>query len=151
MARKEVTVTITAEGRDQGKVFRLREMPASRAEAWAARLLICLAKSGIEVPDNIADMGMAGVAAIAIRGIGGIPWHDAKPLMDEMFQCVQYQPNPAQPGVVRPLMESTALGADGNEDIEEVATRIQLREELITLHTGFSIAAKISNSQTEAA
>jgi hypothetical protein len=40
-------------------------------------------------------------------------------------------------------------GGDG-DDIEEVYTRVQLREAWITLHTGFSIAAELSRLRTAA-
>lgn len=134
--RKEATVVIEASGRDAGKVFRLRELPASQAEAWGARLLLALSRAGVEVPDGFFDMGMAGVAVMGIKALGGLSWDVAKPLMDEMMACVQIQPNPSQPAVVRPLIE---------DDIEEVATRVQLRDEVIAVHTGFSVAAFISN------
>lgn len=146
MPRREVTVTVDAEGRDQGKVFIVKELPASRAEDWATRLLLALSTNGVQVPDNFFDMGMAGVAAMGIRAIGGMPWASAKPLLDEMMACVRIQPNPTDPRIVRPLIDS---GSDG-DDIEEVATRVQLREAWITLHTGFSIAAELSKLRTAA-
>ena len=134
--RKEATVVIEAEGRDKGKIFRLREMPASQAEAWGCRLMIALAKSGVEVPEGFFDMGMAGVAVMGIQALGGLSWDVAQPLLAEMMGCVQIQPGPSQPNVVRALIE---------DDIEEVTTRIRLREEVITLHTNFSISAFLSN------
>lgn len=147
MARREAVVVIDAEGRDKGKIFHLREMSASRAEAWAARLLICFARSNTDVPEEVLEAGMAGVAAMMVRGIGGLSWAEAKPLLDEMMMCVRIQPDPSRPSVVRALMES-APGSE-NEDIEEIGTRIKLREELIALHTGFSIAAVLSKSMTD--
>lgn len=143
MARKTQTVTITAEGRDKGKMFVLHEMPATQAEKWAARALLALGASGVEIPDGIGGQGLAGVAAIGIRAFAGLPWHLAEPLLDEMFRCVAFVPNPAQPGIVR----GTSPGAVGpmvEDDIEEVATRVRLREEVISLHLGFSISAYIS-------
>lgn len=133
--RKEVTVVIDAEGRDNGKIYKLREMPASQAEAWGCRLMIALAKSGVEVPEGFFSMGMAGVAVMGIQALGGLSWDIAQPLMNEMMGCVQIQPGASQPGVVRSLIE---------DDIEEVTTRIRLREEVIALHTGFSISAFLS-------
>jgi len=144
--RKESTVVIDAPGRDQGKVFRLKEMPASRAEAWATRLLLALSRNGVQVPDNFFDMGMAGVAAMGVRAIGGIPWDQAQPLLIEMMSCVRIQPKADEPRIVRDLIDR---GDDG-DDIEEIATRVKLREEVITLHTGFSIAGFLSKSREAA-
>lgn len=147
MARRTASVTISAEGRDHGKVFILTEMSASQAEKWAARAMLAIGQSGVQIPDDVATAGLAGVAAIGIQAISGVPWHLAEPLLDEMFRCIAFQPNPAQPDVVRALME---------DDIEEIATRVQLREEVISLHLGFSIAvytsklkAAITNRTTE--
>lgn len=143
MARKTATITITTEGRDKGKVFVLQEMSATQAEKWAARALLALGSSGVEIPAGIEGQGLAGVAALGIRAFAGLPWHLAEPLLDEMFRCVSFIPSPAHPNVVR----GTAPGAVGpmvEEDIEEVGTRVRLREEVISLHLGFSIAAYIS-------
>ena len=136
--RKEVTVVIETPGRDAGKIFRIRELPASQAEAWGTRLVLALSKAGVEVPEGFFSMGMAGVAAMGLKAMGGLSWDVAKPLLDEMLTCVQIQPSAANPTVVRALIE---------DDIEEVATRVRLRDEVIATHTGFSIRGFLSNFQ----
>ena len=125
MARKTLTITIDASGRDKGKIFVLTEMPASQAERWALRALSALAGSGVEVPDDLKDAGFAGLARLGIQAFGNLPWEKAEPLLDEMFRCVQCQPSPK---VVRDLVE---------DDIEEIATRLKLRMELFKLHADF--------------
>jgi hypothetical protein len=132
MARRTATVTIDAEGRDKGKAFLLTEMSASQAERWAARAMLALARNGVEIPEGIASAGLAGVAAIGIRALGGMAFDDAEPLLADMMACVQAIPDPARPNVSRYLIE---------DDIEEVATRLRLRMEVFTLHTGFSLPA----------
>lgn len=139
MARKTAVVTIESPGRDQGKIFHLREMPASQAEAWGARLLLALSKAGVDVPDGFFGMGMAGIAVMGIKAMGGLSWDVAKPLLDEMMTCVRIQPGPSQPNVIRDLIE---------DDIEEVGTRIRLRDEVISLHINFSIRGFISDFKT---
>jgi hypothetical protein len=140
VSRKEIVVTVPLDGRDKNKRFKIVEMPASQAEAWGARLMLALAASGADVPPNLMDMGMAGVAAMGIRAIGGIKWAEAKPLLDEMFACVSVMRDPAHPDISwGPLVE---------QDIEEVRTRIWLREKVIALHTDFSIAAYTSGLRT---
>ena len=134
MARKEIRVPIIAEGRDKGKIFVIKEMSATQAEKWAARALIALAKSGMDVPEDVANAGFAAVAVMGLRALGGMNFAEAEPLMDEMFSCVSIQPGP-DVNIVRPLLE---------QDIEEVATRVALRIEVFNLHAGFSIAGSPS-------
>src|SRR3954449_6524728 len=130
MARKELTLTIDTPGRDVNKTFFIREMSATKAERWATRALLALLKSGIEIPDDIAQAGLAGVAAMGLRAFGGIDFADAEPLLAEMLSCVQVIPDASRPMVKRALIE---------DDIEEVSTLLRLREEVLSLHTGFSL------------
>lgn len=135
MARRTIDIRIETPGRDEGKVFRIREMSASQAERWAARALLALGHSGADIPDDIAAAGFAGVVSLGIRAFAAIPWEIAEPLLDEMMSCVSIMPDPSRPVVIRPLIE---------DDIEEVMTRLRLREEVIALHVGFSISAYLS-------
>ena len=139
--RRTKTVTITAQNRDHGKNFLLTEMPAARAEKWAARAFLALAKSGVELPDSTTTNGMAGFATVGFEAIGKLDWADAEPLLDEMMTCVQIVPSP---NIVRALVP-------GADDIEEVSTLFTLRKELLELHLGFSLAASPSTSESEAA
>lgn len=131
--RKETVVVIETAGRDAGKHFKIREMSARRAESWATRALLALTRSGVEVPDDLAGAGMAGIAAVSLRALGGLSYTDLQPLMDEMLECVTIIPDPSKPAAFdRKLVE---------DDVEEVATLVRLREEVLSLHLGFSIAA----------
>jgi hypothetical protein len=141
--RKTAIVTIDAEGRDYGKVFLLREMPASRAEKWATKAFLALAKSGVEIPDDIAKMGLAGIAAIGLKSLAGVSFADAEPLMDEMFACVTIIPDPSKTDVANQTPIHRSLVED---DIEEIATRLTLRKELFALHVNFSLPAAPSSS-----
>jgi hypothetical protein len=128
MARKIATYTVSDEGRDKGKVFILTEMPASQAESWAMRALLALMNGNVELPPGFESMGMAGMAEMGIRALAGLSWHVAGPLLDEMWQCVQIQPDPANAKIIRALIE---------EDIEEIKTRVMIRAEIWKLHTDF--------------
>jgi hypothetical protein len=137
MARKTKTVVIEKEGRDLGKTYLLTEMDTFKAEKWAARLILALIKSGIELPEGSADQGMAGLMSVVpsiLKGVGGISWEVLEPLLDEMMNCVEVIPDSNKPAIKRKINE--AYG-----DIEEVLTLMTLRAELIELHTGFSFAA----------
>lgn len=141
MPRKEVTIVVQSAGRDKDKVFYITEMSASRAEDWALRLFLALAKSGVEIPDSIASAGLAGVAFLSLQMLGGVKHEDAAPLLQEMFDCVQAIPDPERPNVRRRLVE---------DDIEEVKTRMELRGHIVELHTGFSVAAALLKASTPA-
>lgn len=128
MARKVQTVTISAEGRDKGKVFLITEMPASRAEQWALRALLAIGRGGVQLPEGIEKMGFAGIVSYGINLITQLPYDEAEYLLAEMFTCVQIMPDPARPQIVRAVQD---------DDIEEVATRITLRKEIFGLHSDF--------------
>lgn len=132
--RKTREIKIDAEGRDKGKTFVITEMPASQAEKWAVRAFLAMSRSGVEIPDNLEGTGMAGIATLGLKALGGIQEDDAIRLMDEMFDCVKFKPDDARIPP-RDLVE---------DDIEEVATRVKLRIEIFELHTGFSLAAATS-------
>jgi len=131
--RKELTVQISEEGRDQGKCFLIREMPAKQAERWAIRVLLAVGKAGVDVPEDIQMSGMAGLFVMGFGALMKISFEDAEPLLNEMLQCVSLLPNPNDRKVSRPLID------DGvSDDIEEVATLLKLRREVFQLHVNFS-------------
>lgn len=152
MARKIKEVTIRDErkadadgkptgeiSRDVGKVFVLREMPASQAEKWAMRALLSVARSGIDI-GQAAGQGMQGIAIMGVSALLAANWDDAEPLLDEMMGCIQIRPDPSNVNVVRNLIE---------DDVEEVWTRIHLRREVLELHVGFSLGAVASKPTSD--
>jgi hypothetical protein len=146
MARREAVITIARPGRDQGKTFLLTEMPSVQAEEWFNRAVMLLARSGTEVPSDIFMHGSMAFAALGIgavlTGLGKAPFPEVKSLLAEMMTCVSIR-TPAGPVVT---MISQVLS-----QIEEVATIIQLREEVLSLHLGFSLAARLSDLKRAAA
>lgn len=141
--RKTATIVIDAEGRDRGKIFILREAPAARAERWATRALLALARSNVEMPKNAEGAGWAGLAFLGFQALSKLTYDEVQPLLDEMWECVAIRPDPKHPEVVRPLY----WGEDVS-DIEEVATMIKLRAEVFALHSGFSLPGVLSTSET---
>lgn len=137
------TAIYTAQsGRDKGKAFQLTEMPARQAHKWATRALFAVMNAGLEVPEEYADAGFAGLAAIAssgdkellvmlIKTLGRVNIEQAEPLLEELLGCVQIIPEPSKPNVVRALFD---------QDLEEVATIFALQKEVLVLHMGFSTA-----------
>lgn len=136
MRKQEVVVA--SFGRDDGKRFLITEMPAARAEKWAMRALLMLKGSGQEIPRNVEGMGMVGVAILGLNAFlrGEIDPADLEPLMDEMMTCVQIVRDPRYPDKASDLVSQ--------DDVEEVATRLWLRSEVLRLHTGFSPADALS-------
>lgn len=131
MARKELYYTVEDKGRDNGKKFYIREMSATQAEWWAIRAILAMANNGINLPDNLSDMGMAGMAKVGLEMVAKIPPEDARPLLDELMKCVQAVPNPDDLNIKRPLID---------DDTEEVITRLKLRGEVFKLHVDFLTA-----------
>lgn len=136
--RKTKLVTIEREGRDKGKTFRITEKSAWDQEWFATRVFLGMAGAGIDVPDEVTEAGMAGLASFGFRAIGSLSPEVAKPLLDEMMECVAFVPDPAKSDQTRKLMD---------EDIEEVSTLLQLKKAIWDLHTGFFSGA---DSQTSA-
>lgn len=132
MARKVKDVTIELANRDTGKVFRLTEMPAVQAEKWAARALLAMSRSGVEIPEEAMSAGAATLLAAGLRSFTSMAFEDAEQLLDEMFACIQIV---TPSGIVRALFD---------DDIDEVSTRLFLRGEVIEIHTGFSVTATLS-------
>ena len=137
MARKEATF-VAEDGRDNGKQFLLTEMSASQAENWAFKVILAVGNAGIEIPENLASQGMAGLMAIGYMNLLKIPFEAAKPLLDEMMTCVQIIPSAS---IRRHLIE---------EDIEEVTTRLHLRKAVWDLHMDFFLGESRSTSVSEA-
>lgn len=113
--------------RDNGKKFRITEMPAYQAQWWAVRALLAGGKT-VDVPDNALDAGMAGLAALGIKFVFSLPAAEAKPLLDELIACVQYV---SDAGVATPII-------DGSQ-IEDPHTFFKLYGKAFELHTGFSL------------
>jgi len=152
MARKELRVKITDKGRDEGKTFVLREMPSDQAERWFVRLVLALANAGAKMPEEILFGGAAGFAemlptlrnslVVAIRAIQGLDHRDVQELFNEMTPFITWQP----PGLPAPPEQEIFPGV--NCQIDEVATWLKLRFELIQLHVGFSLTVDASTTES---
>lgn len=140
--RKEKDFDATEE-RDKGKKFKITEMPAEQAFDWGIRAILAMAKSGVDIPSDIASQGMAGVAAVMVRTVGGLEFMTVRDLRKELMGCVKIYVQPGTNNLhVRPIT--------GQDDIEEPQTIYQLCIATLELHLGFSIAEGLSRltSQT---
>lgn len=132
MARKVLKLKIENAGRDLGKVFVVTEMAARAAHSWATRALFAVMNAGVEIPENIGNTGMAGIAAVGLQALGRVPAAVAEPLLDELLSCVEVMPNPDVPAITRRLIA---------DDAEEVATLFKLQIETLKLHVDFFTSA----------
>lgn len=154
MARKEITFTVTTNGRDKGKQFKITEMAARQAEEWAIRVACAMMSTGVSVPDNVISVatslakekpkeedvaaiaiyesvmasGMIALAKFGATALAKIPFNESKPLMDELMSCVQYV---AGPTISIPLDVT---------HIEEASTYFRLKVETLKLHVSFLTA-----------
>ena len=128
MALKSTVVEIETEGRDKGKKYLLTEMPALKAERWARHAAAAMNRSDLDAKDVIKELGMLGFYLVGFQALAGGDIDKVDVLMDEMLQQIKI----VEEAVTRPL------GGDG--DIEEVATLIKLRKELLELHMNFTFA-----------
>lgn len=137
MARKEITLTL----KDRGNplTFRIREMPATKLEAWIIRAVLLLAGSGAEVPGG-ADIQKAGayLASKGLNALGGIDYEKTKPLLDDLLTCCH---RVLPQGGELAVTESTIDGF-----IEDVRTLFQLRVEVVKLNLGFFKIGDLSSS-----
>ena len=124
--------------RDLGKIFRITEWPAAVAEKWGMRMMLAANGGAGELPLNLGGIGMEGIAIIGINTFlrGNILPGTLIPLLDELMDCVKIVRDRNQPQIASDLISE--------DDIEEVATRMWLRGEVLTLHLNFSVGAALS-------
>jgi hypothetical protein len=115
-------------GRDDGKIFTIRELPAYDLEWWYIRAVMALGTSGITVPQDIVDAGAVGLAFLGYQTFAGAKPEAIKPLRDEMMERVWFTPEGADPMPWHPSL------------VFDVGTLKTLREKWMELHTGFTLA-----------
>jgi hypothetical protein len=147
--RKSIDITITsdnapsADGRDNGKMFRITEMSAYDAEKWAMRAnMALLPKLSQDISPEVIEEIQAAPGMMTLQRIGmllgGLNFQETESLLDELLaKCVQYVPDPNRHEIVRPI------GLAGANDIEEPATYACLRREAMNLHSNFTLIGSL--------
>ncbi|KER03403.1 MULTISPECIES: hypothetical protein [Photorhabdus] len=125
MTLKSKTITIES-GRDMGKTFVITEMPIVQADNWAMRALFAIANGGIDIGDIKPEMGMLGMAQVAIKALSGIRADVGIPLLNELLECVQIVPS-----------GGNARSIEFNSDISDIKTMFILRKEALAIHIDF--------------
>jgi hypothetical protein len=141
------TMVVRAEdGRDAGKLFKISEWPAARAEDWALRMSAALTRGGIPFPaEAVWGQGMVAVVAIGIESLlrGQVNASEVSPLWNELMECVKMIRDPK--AVDKSTGKIVVSDIVSESDIMEVKTRGWLKSEVLWLHTGFSPADALSN------
>ena len=137
--RKTSTYIVDSDGRDKGKHFFLTEMPATKAEDWAIRVMLALGAANVDIPDGSLQLGMAALAEVGLKKLFALNAIQVRPLLTELMECVEFIPNPQKQQVKLgyPMFES---------QIEEVKTLLVLKWEVLKLHVDFSLADGLSES-----
>ncbi len=131
-------------GEDSGKQFEISRMPALKAHDWAVRGLLALSRAGVEMPENIQNIGLAGIAMFGFRSLGKVQFEEAQGLLGQLRACARYIPDPvAHPEIKRAINDQT-------NDIEEFATYFLIEKEVFDFHTGFFTRAARLRSELAA-
>lgn len=136
MSLKTATITIS-EGRDKGKRFLVTEMSALVAERWILRAVFGLGKGGVDIPPEVLQLGAAPTAYMIASQAAKMPTRLGLKLADELMDCVQR----VEDKLTRSLVDN---------DIEDFATRLRLKSEVLKLVFGFFGAAVSRTSDSPA-
>lgn len=87
MARKTRDLIISEDGEDMA--FVIKQMPATQAESWLARVALLVLGSSAQVPDS-AGIGEATKHLVAngLGALSGLSYDKVKPLYDELLSCI---------------------------------------------------------------
>lgn len=134
--RKEAIITIDS-GRDAGKTFHVSEMSASHVEKWAARaLLVVLGGNGqmdnAQVKDLAKTSNASALVSVGLGALSTVSWEKVEPLYDELLPQVAIMPDADKPSV-----KITLRPANVDNHVEDVATLVRLRGEVLKLSLDF--------------
>ena len=124
--------------RDLGKTFVITEWPAIEADRWIQKVGYAVMGGGGSLPSELAGIGWEGIAILGINTMlrGTMNPDVMIPLCEQLLECVQIVPDPKH--------EASARAATAPNDIEEVATRWWLRDQVVSVHTNFSFLGALS-------
>jgi hypothetical protein len=140
--RAVVTVPESWGGRDAGSVFEITEMNVYKAEKWAVAMTFALKGTSAQIPEIDYPLGAVGVM---VRGVNAFLAADVDvdvvwPLWEQLLTCVRIIRNPEPDKTTgRPVAHELLPN-----DIWEVKTLLWLRQEVLSLHVGFSILDALS-------
>lgn len=119
--RKEVEIKIE-DGRDAGKVFKVKEMPATEMDAWITRALGVLGADKTII--DVVSLSMSELMLNLAKNNYG----EAKILLDELLACCSF----VKDGTLVPMKKDMIDGV-----VEDWTTLSRLKNEAFTLNLGF--------------
>ncbi|SPL70864.1 phage tail assembly chaperone [Acinetobacter stercoris] len=134
MARKVKDIEIQS-GRDQGKKFRITEMPVLQADRWAMRAIFALTKAGVNIQGVDPKAGMLEMAKVASSALSGLDTEEGIGLLDELLECVKIIPGGGEP-----------REPEWDDDLEDFKSLFILRKEALMLHLDFLAAGSSPDS-----
>ena len=132
MARKEITFVVQDQAsRDVGKEFIITEMSAWDGEELASQLFRIMGEQGITgIPDDVINMGSAGLGTIGMNVISAASPEAARALRDRLLSTVQIAIESEEAGrIVRAV--------NGKIDFEEIETIRLVMAEVFKVNFGF--------------
>jgi hypothetical protein len=150
--RKQEAVRVPSDPkfkRDIGKHFLITEWSAAQSEHWAIRALLAYNRGGGQIPMEAVSGGMQMIFLLGINTMlrGHMQADEVIPILDELLGCVKIIRDPKARGPDGHIIATDIVTED---DIEEPATRLWLRSEVVRLHTHFSPFDAISTLITAA-
>lgn len=126
------------DNRDVNKTFLITEWPAARSDRWIQELMLAANRGAGEIPMDLKGIGWEGIAIMGINTFlrGAADGPRMIELGDQLLECVKIIRDPKHPDV------ATEIVAD--DDIEEIATRWWLRDQVVSVHVNFSPLAALS-------
>lgn len=119
--RKEIEIKIE-EGRDAGKVFKVKEMPATQMDAWITRALGVLGADKTII--DVVGLSMSEL----VLNLSKNNYKEAKILLDELLACCSFEKD----GNLVPMKGDMVDGV-----IEDWTTLTRLKNESFSLNLGF--------------
>lgn len=144
--RKEVLFNITDDGRQL--TFKVKQMPATKSERWVNRVVALLANSAT---GQVSDFEFSSLKAKfsgpdklqeIFKVIGQLDYDKVEPLYDELLNCCEHVPDPANTSFSVPC---TAANIDAV--IGEFKNLYRLRWEALKVNFDFFQSGQSAPSQ----
>lgn len=132
MARKESTVTLEDGG--TSKRFKIRQMPASKAERWIFKLVLLLGgKANVQHLEDFSGL---------LEAVSNQPYEKVQELLDDLLSCVSR--------IHDGNIESQLTPENVDGFVEEMKTLMQLRVEAFKANNFFPKAGLSESTESPA-
>ena len=91
--RKTEIIKLVDDG--QERIFKITQMPATKAERWANRAAFLLMKAGKDLQGK-KDIGVNDI----IKALATLDYNEVEPLYNELIECCEYMPDANSMGIM---------------------------------------------------